>query len=532
MTRIVRAPKAFAPVERADETRGRGRESLEPSQGPSSRAEPLDIDLAGRENAARRKALDLDEESRVKPAAEAEHFIEFVKRLELEEYQEDIEAWKEARVRDRSAEPDWYRLHKASDTRMRRSLRNPDAPEGTLSMLAVRLGVYYTGLTIIAASAAAGLVLGLIGLEIPDVVNALEEQRERLKNYSPFRAIVQSAVTFLFIEISLLALGFFLMRSTARSTEGDFAKAVKNIAAFGAGAAGLAFGFVLTVMVGDFFGISGKEKSMTSLDAFDGPLTMTVGLSAVLIALFLVGAVAFLRWIHFWNERNEYFQIRTNIRNTLMQTQALRSRYLERAKQTDTDYAPEALLKQRLISRLHWDFLYSIPLMYQFIRLDVVDEGYQETRKLFRRWCWIYISGFSAGAAAVWLGALDLEKAAPLIQLWVGGGVAFLAAGRAALGWASRFSRRKLARAEAVVKARLDPEDYEIFPANTPHERMEWEDRYDSQELLQFVHHYKYVIEELNDITHYGRAYDPLGDQDEAKSLGGDLVAQGGAHGR
>lgn len=539
MTRTRKAPWAFAPARRAgdgpqEDVVADGHDAPDMSDG-RDRTDAIAADFAARENGARRKALDLDEESRANPAEEAGHFIDFIKRLELGEYQELIERWKQARAADRRAEPDWYRLHVGSDRMMRETVRNPEAPQGTLSMLALRLGVYYAGLTIIAASAAAGLVLGLIGLEIPEVVAALEEQHKKLEKYSPFRAVVQSLATFLFIEISLLAGGFLLVRRIARPT-GDFiAKGLKNIASLGAGAAGLAFGFVLTITVGDLFGLAGKQKSLTSLEAFDGPLTMTVLLSATLIAAFLTGAVGLVRWIHFWNERNEYFQIRTTVRNTLMQTQALRSRYLERAKQTDTDYAPEALLKQRLISRLHWDYLYSIPLMFLFLRLDIIDEGFEEIEKLFRRWCWVFVSGVAAGVGAHRLGALDLDKAAPLIQLWVGGGLAFLAAGFVALRWASGFSRNKLARARAVVKPRLDPEDYEIFPTNTPRERMEWEDRFDSQELLQFVHHYKYVLEELNDITHYGRKNHPLGD-DEAKAAAavdfGEPGDRAGLHGR
>ena len=458
-------------------------------------------DLSDQRDIEHGRFVELDEESRAKPADEADTFIEFIKRLTLDEFLNLDRAWKKDRQESgNGVEPIWYQLYNRDikgENGIRKKVRNPDAPQGTLSQLAVRLAVFYHGFPIIAGAAFFGVVAALTAFQHQEVIDFFQGIWNYNFKSSELRGWLVSIVEFSFAVYAALLIAFYAVMRIGfvhASRPAQWWLIVKN---FVAAIAGAFVGFLVTIAAGGCFDMFNTDAApqITSI-----ALTGGFGALASIALLLCWNIVA--RFFLYLSERDENFQIRTAIRSEIVENSFRITRYLERAKQVNPSLASEGLLKQTFMARRQWDYLHFVQLMYDFIGFDVKELGYKETQKLFRRWRWIYLA--VAGAiGAIWsIGALDVEKAETLIKLWLGGGLAFLIVSWITMRWAISYSDKKVKAAEAVVKPTLEDADCAIFPLGKKIDHFDWATRYEQDELLNFVLSYQNVLAELDAITH------------------------------
>lgn len=416
--------------------------------GDEGKKAATEAEAAGAEEAEKAAASEAPAQT---VQTETEDFLKYITDIDLEKYDSDYRAAKEAKC-----EPRWHQLLDADNKRLRRKILGD---EGSLSDVHLKLRSFFDFLPGAFGFAAAGAVYVLMGAVPQQVVADLEADILELTVCVLLAVVFWAVLAGYCIKAPGIPGRLFLVATPACLMGGAF---------------GLLAGFCARALV--------PETAVAS--------------GAVAVVLFAAFAAMFslLRGAHFFNQREHLHRLRTRIRNEMIETARWIEKYQERAINRNPDTAPMGVLKQRLMSRRHWDFHYSIELMYRFFRYDVDDLGLQEGWKTLRRWGWMG-AFFLLGVTAQSGSALTLLEADGM-RAATGAWAALLSAWGLALLVVDRYCRKKIDEAAAATQYRAT-EDSERLLGLLSAEKLDWQARWEFDDLRKFVLEYKDLLEEM-----------------------------------
>ena len=489
---------SIGPTESAGEEQRSGAADAEaPAQ--SARAEIPAFD----EEARVRVYAAINQEARAKETKDSSSLYEFIERVSLEEYEKLHEEWNvECDSNDPEdaveLEPLWYKLHKKDIAEIREIVRNPKAPRGTLSEHASKLAFFYRTLPLIAGGMALGWAAAFVTIFFGANCSTEPNARHFICDLS--MPGTYGLVGLLGFLVAPLLLGT-ICNEPAKGFAVRNLNSLRSIAGF---SASVLAGFTLVKFLAPFL----LRPEAPSLISIVPTAFLAVSSAAILWAILTFMKMS-ARGILFHKEKEERFEIRTKVRNIIADNEYQMRRYLERACAPFSDYAPEGLLKQRLISRRDWDLQYNVELMHTFLGFDIFELGSGETERLLRRWGWVYLTGIVVMIATNSLTNPELsfmpsEKVRPLFAIWAAGGAACIIASSLALKIGVAFARKKYQEAIVVVKPKLSTAELELLRIEKKNTKINWQPRYGFDDLLRFVKAYRRLLENYETMQRQG----------------------------
>ena len=383
--------------------------------------------------------IDVDNEARGRDTRRAPSLIEFVRRLKsVSEYEEILKEWNEAadltkfperRNKDQSSShaPSWFKLLFTRDLADFRQLMRGDAKqearkneetgaleihtfaEGVFTSIMNRVSYLHAWFPLFAGFAVVGMLLANRFIDWPFVKRVIGEERvtklferasENLLSLEQGVAVIICIVLcggFVAFAMKLawdqkskrpaLLTAVPIAASFFHSSQKDNRASSIRAALKGVGTAVTFWlGSVVSILAGAvaFFGGSflclGRDPTFS---------VMIGGLGLFVVLLTIVHFRDYTIQDH--TNSSLLRDLRNSLKRRFDENERLIDRYLERSRVDDREEASLAIIKQRLISRRHWEFHYWAHLSYQFLRFDAFDLGTAESWRLQRRFLWVFI---------------------------------------------------------------------------------------------------------------------------------------------